>query len=255
MSSDLFRKQRSRHGRRHGRHCAATRRADLHPADRRTGRRASATRPSSLALAVLDLVGAIVLWTSCARAKRTSIRSLTRMIRNPILPASIPIRPSSASATITTSPPRPSSGFPACRFIIRAISCTGGCSRARSAAPASSTCSAIPIPAASGRRASRYADGLFWLIYTDVKRYGRTTVGGASGASLRDFHNYLVTSPTHRRRMVRSGLSQQQRLRSVAVPRRRRPQISPQHALGSSARAAIASPESCCRNTRSRNAS
>ncbi|ACG78872.1 xylan 1,4-beta-xylosidase [Phenylobacterium zucineum HLK1] len=41
-----------------------------------------------------------------------------------------------------------------------------------------------------------HADGLFHLIYTDVKRYGRTTVGGASGASLRDFHNYLVTSPT-----------------------------------------------------------
>ncbi len=40
-----------------------------------------------------------------------------------------------------------------------------------------------------------YADGLFWLIYTDVKRYGRTTVGGASGASLRDFHNFLVTCP------------------------------------------------------------
>ena len=40
-----------------------------------------------------------------------------------------------------------------------------------------------------------YSDGLFWLIYTDVKRYGRTSVGGASGASLRDFHNYLVTSP------------------------------------------------------------
>jgi xylan 1,4-beta-xylosidase len=40
-----------------------------------------------------------------------------------------------------------------------------------------------------------YADGLFWLIYTDVKRYGRTSVGGASGASLRDFHNYLVTCP------------------------------------------------------------
>jgi len=39
-----------------------------------------------------------------------------------------------------------------------------------------------------------HADGLFWLIYTDVKRYGRTTVGGASGASLRDFHNYLVSS-------------------------------------------------------------
>ena len=31
-------------------------------------------------------------------------------------------------------------------------------------------------------------------MYTDVKRYGRTTTAGASGASLRDFHNYLVTS-------------------------------------------------------------
>jgi len=41
-----------------------------------------------------------------------------------------------------------------------------------------------------------YADGLFWLIYTDVKRYGRTSQAGASGASLRDFQNYLVTCPT-----------------------------------------------------------
>lgn len=41
-----------------------------------------------------------------------------------------------------------------------------------------------------------HADGLFWLIYTDVKRYGRTTVGGASGASWRDFHNYVVSSPS-----------------------------------------------------------
>jgi xylan 1,4-beta-xylosidase len=41
-----------------------------------------------------------------------------------------------------------------------------------------------------------WSDGLFWLVYTDVKRYGRTSVGGASGASLRDFHNYVVTSPT-----------------------------------------------------------
>ena len=39
-----------------------------------------------------------------------------------------------------------------------------------------------------------HADGRFYLIYTDVKRYGRTTTAGASGASLRDFHNYLVTS-------------------------------------------------------------
>jgi len=34
----------------------------------------------------------------------------------------------------------------------------------------------------------------FYLIYTDVKRYGRTSVGGAAGASLRDFHNYMVTA-------------------------------------------------------------
>jgi xylan 1,4-beta-xylosidase len=40
-----------------------------------------------------------------------------------------------------------------------------------------------------------HADGLFHLVYTDVKRFGRTTAAGASGASLRDFHNYLVTSP------------------------------------------------------------
>jgi xylan 1,4-beta-xylosidase len=39
-----------------------------------------------------------------------------------------------------------------------------------------------------------YADGLFYLVYTDVKRYGRTT-GSGTGASLRDMHNYLVTSP------------------------------------------------------------
>lgn len=39
-----------------------------------------------------------------------------------------------------------------------------------------------------------HADGLFHLVYTDVKRYGRTTMAGASGASLRDFHNYLVTT-------------------------------------------------------------
>jgi xylan 1,4-beta-xylosidase len=39
-----------------------------------------------------------------------------------------------------------------------------------------------------------YADGLFYLIYTDVKRYGRTSQAGSAGAALRDFHNYLVTS-------------------------------------------------------------
>src|SRR6185312_2415365 len=41
-----------------------------------------------------------------------------------------------------------------------------------------------------------WEDGLFWLVYTDVKRYGRTSQAGASGASLRDFQNYVVTCPT-----------------------------------------------------------
>ena len=40
-----------------------------------------------------------------------------------------------------------------------------------------------------------HADGRFWLIYTDVKRYGRASAG-VSGASLRDVHNYLVTCET-----------------------------------------------------------
>lgn len=41
-----------------------------------------------------------------------------------------------------------------------------------------------------------YGDGVFYLIYTDVKRYGRTSQPGSVGAGLRDMHNYLVTSPT-----------------------------------------------------------
>jgi xylan 1,4-beta-xylosidase len=40
-----------------------------------------------------------------------------------------------------------------------------------------------------------HADGLFHLVYTDVKRYGRASQPGATGATFRDFHNYLVTSP------------------------------------------------------------
>jgi xylan 1,4-beta-xylosidase len=38
-----------------------------------------------------------------------------------------------------------------------------------------------------------HADGRFWLVYTDVKRFGQSTLNGATGVTLRDFHNYLVT--------------------------------------------------------------
>jgi xylan 1,4-beta-xylosidase len=45
--------------------------------------------------------------------------------------------------------------------------------------------------------ALRHVNGLFHLIYTDLKRYGRTSgAGGAPGASLRDIYNYLVTAPS-----------------------------------------------------------
>jgi beta-xylosidase len=47
------------------------------------------------------------------------------------------------------------------------------------------------------RRLGAVPDACRWPLSTsftpDVKRYGRTTTAGASGASLRDFHNYLVT--------------------------------------------------------------
>lgn len=39
-----------------------------------------------------------------------------------------------------------------------------------------------------------YAGGRYHLLYTDVKRYGQTTVDGSNSASLRDFHNYWVWS-------------------------------------------------------------
>ncbi len=39
-----------------------------------------------------------------------------------------------------------------------------------------------------------YAGGWFYLIYTNVKRYGTTTLGANSGAVFRDLDNYLVTA-------------------------------------------------------------
>lgn len=39
-----------------------------------------------------------------------------------------------------------------------------------------------------------HAEGRFYLTYSLVRRYGRTTEYGAQGTSLRDFHNYVVTA-------------------------------------------------------------
>ncbi len=119
------------------------------------------------------------------------------VIRNPD-PARVqtPILPSFVLATTITSRHRPSNGIRAFKSTIRATSCIGACSRGPSIARANSICAATPTVAASGRPALTHADGKFWLIYTDVKRYGRTSGGSTTGASLRDFHNYLVTCET-----------------------------------------------------------
>ena len=81
-----------------------------------------------------------------------------------------------------------------------------------------------------------HADGLFWLIYTDVKRYGRTTVGRRLGGVAARLPQLPRHEPRHRRRVVGPRLPQQQRLRSLAVPRRRRAQVPRQPALGPPAR-------------------
>lgn len=39
-----------------------------------------------------------------------------------------------------------------------------------------------------------HCDGVFYLTYSVVRRYGRTTEQGAGGFSLRDFHNYVITT-------------------------------------------------------------
>ena len=53
-----------------------------------------------------------------------------------------------------------------------------------------------------------------------------------STATFKDAHNYIVTAPAIDGPWSRSGLCEFKRLRSVALSRRRRPQMVPQHDLG-----------------------
>ena len=211
-------------------------------ADRRARRARSATRRSSSASRVLDLVGAVVLWTvvrerrpdsTVAAAYGMTTRSAIRSFA-----ASIPIRRSCASATTTTSRRRRSSGIPGVqihhsrdlvhwRLLTRPLRAREPAQHARRSRFVRHL-GAVP----HARRRPLLSD----LHRREALRPHRRRPA-RRGASLRDFHNYLVTSRAHRRRLVRSDLSQQQRLRSVAVSRRRRPQVSRQHAVGSSARA------------------
>ena len=57
-----------------------------------------------------------------------------------------------------------------------------------------------------------WPDGLFWLVYTDVKRLD---------GNFKDAHNYIVTAPPLHRRppLVGAVLRQFERLRPVAIPR------------------------------------
>lgn len=41
-----------------------------------------------------------------------------------------------------------------------------------------------------------FTEGRFWLVFTNVRRYGTTTVHGATGLSLRDFPNFLISCET-----------------------------------------------------------
>ena len=108
--------------------------------------------PFFIGLAVLDLIGAVVLWTVVrapapsraaawhdapeSHSSRVQSRPVHRAGRRGLLRRDVDVRVVSR----------------ACRFITRATSCIGSCARARSRAPASSTCSGIRTPAASGRR-------------------------------------------------------------------------------------------------------
>ena len=151
--------------------------------------------PFFVALAVFDILGAIWLW-AVVRERVTAAGGGRAMIRNPILPGFNPdpsILRVGDDYYIATSTFEwyPGVQIHHSRDLVNWRLLTRPLRRA-------SQLNMLGDPDSCGVWAPclTYSDGLFWLVYTDVKRYGRTTVGGASGASLRDFHNYLVTCPT-----------------------------------------------------------
>ena len=163
-------------------------------------------------LGVLDLVGAAVLWTLVRGAPREwggrgALTCRARRHPQPILRGFTPTRRSCASATTTTSPPRRRMVHRRVQIHTRAISCRRLLTR-RSRGPARSTCGATRTRAGYGRRASP-RDGLFHLIYTDVK----TLRAHLGRRRLRRFPARLPQlpghEPAHLGRLVRSRLPQQ----------------------------------------------
>ena len=164
--------------------------------------------------------------------------------------ASIPIPPSCAWATTTTSPPPPSSGIPGVqihhsRDLVHWRLLTRPLRRA-------SQLNMLGDPDSCGIWAPclTYDDG---LLLPDLHRRQALrphhSSAPARAPSLRDLAQLPGHLPDHRRRVVRPRLSEQQRLRSVAVPRRRRPQVPASTCSGTTGRAATVSPASCCRST------
>ena len=159
------------------------------------------------------ILGAIWLW-SVVR-ERPPVEAL-RHDRNPILRGSTRSLPSCESATTTTSRLPRSSGFPGAVPLL-----------ARSGPLASADAAvASRQPARHARRSGfvRHLGAVSQVQRRSVLAdlYGREAlrpyaVGGASGASLRDFHNYLVTC----RPSTASGrdpFTSTARVRSLAVP-------------------------------------
>jgi hypothetical protein len=95
-----------------------------------------------------------------------------------------------------------------------------------------------------------HAGGRFHLVYTDVKRYGPHDHRGGVRRVAARLHKLRRDQRADRRRMVGPRLLEQQRLRSVALSRRRRPLGTCSTCCGTTGRGRTASPESSCRSIR-----
>ncbi len=108
------------------------------------------------------------------------------MLENPVSVASMPDPSFCRVGEDFTSRPRPSSGIRGCRFTTARSRELDACFAAPAAGPSSWTCGGTGQLRHLGACLS-YADGRFWLVYTDVKR-----LDGA----FKDAHNYIVTCAT-----------------------------------------------------------
>ena len=198
--------------------------------------------PFFVCLGILDLIGAVVLWTVVRAPQICQPRSHEHHQPHPprlqSRPLHLPRRRRLLHRHLHLRMVSPAS-----RSTTRA---TGPLATAHPPPPPpspNSTCAAIPIPAASGRRAS----ATLTASSTSSTPTSNATAAPPSAASP-SLAPRLPQLPRHQSDRIDGDWSDpvylnSQRLRSVAVSRRRRPQIPPQHALGPPPR-----PESLRRN-------